>query len=153
LGWFPQCSGGALRGIRRVGAFLDRCEIRRLVTTRKRLARLAAGEQLALPQSVVVYLHRLRGLGVDERYIEMDRDAWIMIAAQVPHLIDFMIAKKHEQLDDPDMVLYSLLRGELDWLVDEPRLVEIADILERLRIRAVETGEVDADGSTARGPP
>ncbi|MFG2259103.1 MerR family transcriptional regulator [Streptomyces mirabilis] len=124
-----------------------RAEIRRLKGTRRRLARLAAGEHLALPQSVVDYLDRLRGLGVGERYIELERDAWIMIAAQVPHLIDAVIAKKHEELDDPDMVrLYSFFTGEPDWLAGDPRVVEVADILERLRIRAVEAGEVGADG-------
>ena len=123
-----------------------RAEIRRLQGTRKRLARLAAGEHLALPQSVVGYLDRLRGLGVEERYIEMERDAWIMVAAQVPHAIDAVIAKKHEELDDPDMVkLYSLLSGALDWPADDPRVVEVADIVERLMIRAVEAGEVGAD--------
>jgi len=124
-----------------------RADIRRLQGTRKRLARLAAGEHLALPQSVVDYLDRLRGLGVEERYIELERDAWIMIAAQVPHLIDSFIAKKHEELDDPDMVkLYSLLSEALDWPADDPRVVEVADIMERLMIRAVEAGEVSADG-------
>lgn len=124
-----------------------RAEIRRLQSTRTRLARLAAGEHLALPQSVVDYLDRLRGLGVLEQYIEMERDAWIMVAAQVPHLIDAVMAKKHADLDDPDMVkLYSFLSGPLDWSADDPRIVEIADILERLRIRAVRAGEVGADG-------
>ncbi|WP_255953640.1 MerR family transcriptional regulator [Streptomyces odontomachi] len=124
-----------------------RAEIRRLQATRRRLARLAAGEHLALPRSVVDYLDRLRGLGVEEWYIELERDAWIMVAAQVPQWIDAVIAKKHEQLDDPDMVkLYGFLRGALDWPVDDPRIVEIADILERLRIRAVKAGEVGADG-------
>ncbi|MFI5690107.1 MerR family transcriptional regulator [Streptomyces sp. NPDC051636] len=123
-----------------------RAEIRRLQGTRRRLAQLAVGEHLALPQSVVDYLDRLRGLGVEEQYIEMERDAWIMIAAQVPHLIDSVIAKKHEELDDPDMVkLYSLLSGALDWSADDPRIVEVADIMERLMIRAVEAGEVGAD--------
>lgn len=73
-----------------------RAEIRRLQSTRRRLARLAAGEHLALPQSVVDYLDRLRGLGVEERYIEMEREASIMIAAQVPHLIDSVITNKHD---------------------------------------------------------
>ncbi|MEU4605449.1 MerR family transcriptional regulator [Kribbella sp. NPDC023972] len=124
-----------------------RAEVRRVQDTRKRLARLAAGEHLALPQSVVGYLDRLRGLGVQERYIEMERDAWIMVAAQVPHLIDSVIAKKHEDLDSPDMVkLYSLVNDALDWRADDPRVVELADILERLRIRAVEAGETGADG-------
>jgi DNA-binding transcriptional MerR regulator len=124
-----------------------RAEIRRLQGTRKRLARLAAGEHLALPQSVVDYLDRLRGLGVDERYIALERDAWIMISAQVPHLTDSIIAKKHAELDDPDtMKLYSLLSGALDWPADDPRVVEVADILERMLIRAVEAGEVGDDG-------
>ena len=124
-----------------------RAEIRRLQDTRRRLARLAAGEHLALPQSVVDYLDRLRGLGVGERYIELERDAWIMIAAQVPHLIDSVIAQKHEELDDPDMVrLYSFFTGELDWSAGDPRIVEVADILERLMTRAVEAGEAGTDG-------
>lgn len=123
-----------------------RAEIRRLQATRSRLARLAAGEHLALPQSVVDYLGRLRGLGVEERYIEMERDAWIMIAAQVPHSIDSVIAKKHQELNDPDMVkLYSLFSGALDWPADDPRVVEVADIMERLMVRAVEAGDVGAD--------
>ncbi|KUN25485.1 MerR family transcriptional regulator [Streptomyces antibioticus] len=123
-----------------------RAEIRRLQDTRSRLARLAAGEHLALPPSVVDYLDRLRGLGVDERYIEMERDAWIMIAAQVPHSIDSVIAKKHEELNDPDMVmLYSLLSGALDWPTDDPRIVEVADIMERLMNRALVAGETGAD--------
>ncbi|RSN50689.1 MerR family transcriptional regulator [Streptomyces sp. WAC 04229] len=134
------------RGVREIDKDL-RAEIRRLRGTRGRLARLAAGEQPALPQCVVGYLDRLRGLGVGERYIELERDAWIMIAAQVPHLIDSVIAKKHEELDDPDMVrLYSFFTGEPDWRADDPRIVEIADILERLMIRAVEAGEVGEDG-------
>jgi DNA-binding transcriptional MerR regulator len=124
-----------------------RAEIRRLQDTRKRLARLAAGDHLALPQSVLTYLDRLRGLGVDERYIEMERDAWIMIAAQVPHQIDAIIEMKHRQLDDPDTVrLYALLSGLSDWAVDDPRIDEVVDIIEHQMILAVEAGETEVDG-------
>lgn len=119
-----------------------RAQARRLQDTRKRLARLAAGEHLALPQSVVAYLDRLRDLGIQERYVELERDAWIMIAAQVPHLVDAVIAKKHEALEHPDMVeLYRLVNEALDWPVDDPRIYEIADVLERLMIAAVKAGE------------
>jgi DNA-binding transcriptional MerR regulator len=125
-----------------------RAEIRRLQGTRKRLTRLAAGEQLALPQSVVDYLDRLRGLGIEEQYIELERDAWIMVAAQIPHEIDAVIASKHEQLDDPDMrTLYGLISRAIDWPADDPRVVEIADLVERMLIRAVRAGEVDVDGA------
>jgi len=101
---------------------------------------------LALPDSVVGYLDRLRCLGVDERYIELERGSWIMIAAQVPDQIDSIIAGKHEELDDPDTVnLYRLLSRAVDWPADDPRIVEIADILERLMTRALEAGQVGTD--------
>lgn len=118
-----------------------RSEVRRLQDTRKRLAQLAAGEQMAIPASVVGYLDRLRRLGIDERYLEMERDAWIMVAAQVPDEIDTIIAGKHQDLDDPDMVrMYSLLGGALDWSADDPRVVEVADILDRMNTLALADG-------------
>jgi DNA-binding transcriptional MerR regulator len=129
------------RGVQAIDKEL-RAEIRRLRANRQQIARLAAGEHLALPQGVVNYLDRLRDLGVAEAYIELERDGWIMVAAQVPHLIDSVIAKKHEELDDPEMVrLYLLLSEALHWQDDDPRIVEIADIMERLMTRALEAGE------------
>ncbi|MQA82494.1 MAG: MerR family DNA-binding transcriptional regulator [Streptosporangiales bacterium] len=123
-----------------------RAEVRRLQDTRKRLARLAAGEQLALPVSVVGYLDRLRELGVEERYIEKERDAWIVVAAQDTDQIDAIIAGKHEDLNDPDMVrLYSLVSGALDWTADDPLVVELADIMDRILTRAFESGGMDDD--------
>jgi hypothetical protein len=95
---------------------------------------------LALPQSVVGYLDRLRGLGMQERYIELERDAWIMIAAQVPHLVDDVIARKHEALEHPDMSSIGWSRGTRP--ADRRDAVyEIADVLERLMIAAVKAGE------------
>jgi hypothetical protein len=138
------------KGVKEIDKEL-RAEIRRLQDNRKRIARLAAGESLALPQSAVDYLDTLRRLGVDERYIELERDAWIMVAARVPHLIDSVIAKKRQELADPDMVkLYRLLSEAVDWPADTPRIVEIADVLERLVVRALDAGEelsVDLDDS------
>jgi DNA-binding transcriptional MerR regulator len=132
------------RGVQEIDKEL-RAEIRRLQRNRERIARLAAGDQLALPQSVVDYLDRVRALGVDERYIALERDGWIMLAAQVPQEeLDAVIEQKHKELDDPEMVrLYQLLSQALDWEVDDPRVVEIADILERQMTRALEAGMVD----------
>jgi hypothetical protein len=94
----------------------------------------------------VGYLDRLRSHGVSERYLEMERDAWIMIAAQVPEVIDAVIASKHEQLEDPDaQKLYSLVSEAVDNQGDEALLVEIADILERLYIRAAEAGQLGGE--------
>jgi DNA-binding transcriptional MerR regulator len=119
-----------------------RAEIRGLRDNRNRIARLAAGEHLALPQSVVGYLDRLRDLGVDERVIELERDSWIMIAAQVPDEIDAISAAKHAELADPDVVeLYRLITAAIDCEADDPRIVQIADLLERLMTRALEAGQ------------
>jgi DNA-binding transcriptional MerR regulator len=119
-----------------------RGEIRRLQRSRRRLAELAAGGHPALPTSVVGYLDRLRQLGVDDRYIDLEGDAWIMVAAQMPDQIDAVIAGKHAELDDPETVrLYRLLSEAVDWSADDPRVVELADCLERLLVRAVEAGE------------
>lgn len=130
-------------GIRQIDRDL-RAEIRRLQATRRRLAQLATGRDLALPPSIVGYLDRLRSLGVDERYIALERDAWIMVAAQVPDQIDAIITSKHAELDDPTTVrLYQLLSEGLDWSADDPRVVEVADCIEQLMVRAVEAGETD----------
>jgi DNA-binding transcriptional MerR regulator len=127
-----------------------RAEMRRLRENRKRIARLAAGESLALPQSVLDYLDRLRDLGVEEQYIVLERDAWIMMAARIPDEIDAVMAMKHMQLDDPDMVqLYKLITEVLHWPADDSRIVELVDVMERLARRAIEAGEVvgaDDDG-------
>lgn len=124
-----------------------RAEVQQLQETRKKLAQLVAGEHLALPASVVGYLDRLRGLGVEERYIELERDAWIMVAAQLPDQIDSIISRKHSDLDDPDLVrFYRLVSGALDWEEDDPRVVEAADILDRLLTRAADAGELNQDG-------
>lgn len=102
---------------------------------------------MVLPASVVGYLDRLRNLGVEERYIELERDAWIMVAAQLPDRIDSIIAGKHADLDDPDLVrFYRLVSGALDWAEDDPRVVEAADILDRLLTRAADAGDLNQDG-------
>ncbi len=119
-----------------------RAEIRRLQASRRRLAALASGRDPALPPSVIGYLDRLRALGIDERYIELESNAWIMIAAQLPDQIDEVIAGKHAELDDPMVVrLYQLLSDGLDWSADDPRVVEVADCLEHLLARAVDAGD------------
>ena len=129
-------------------------DIRRLQNNRKRIAQLAAGDHLALPQIVLDYLDRLRGLGVGESYIEFERDAWIMLAGQDPTSIDAVIAEKNRHLDeDPDMTrLYLLLSTAPEWPPDDPRVVELADLVEYLRIRAIQTGEVQIDGTDQTDP-
>jgi len=100
-----------------------------------------------VPGSVVGHLDRLRGMGVSEHYIERERDAWIMVAAQLPDRIDAMMEAKHRDLDAPDIVrLYELFSQALGFTSDDPRVVEAADILDRVLTRAAERGELNVEG-------
>lgn len=123
-----------------------RGEVRRLHQTRARLARLVAGDQLALPDSVVGYLDRLRDLGVDQRYVAMERDAWVILAAQLPDTIDEVMADKHRQLDDPDTVmLYEVLSEAPDWTPEHPGVARAAELIDRITSRELRAGGVGDD--------
>ena len=65
-----------------------------------------------------------------------------------------MIAEKNRQLDeDPDMTrLYRLLGSAPEWSPDDPRVVELADLVEHLRIRAVQSGELEIGGADQSDP-
>lgn len=107
-----------------------RAEIRERQRHRGRIAQLAAGDSLALPLEAVAYLDRLRGLGLPERMIEGERDAWILVAAQVPEQMPLYMKLKQQQLDDPTTAeLYRDLAEVIDWEADDPRLPAVADRL------------------------
>jgi len=109
---------------------------------------------LALPRDAVAYLDRLRELGVPERMIEGERDAWILVAAHSPELIVKWIKVKHQQLDDPEVVeLYGRLYEMVDWPADDPRLPALADWLAAAFTKA-DDGEMhdsDSDDALAAG--
>jgi DNA-binding transcriptional MerR regulator len=135
-------------GFGRAVAEIDRrlrAEIRELQEHRRRIALLAAGDSLALPPSVTAYLDRMRGLGVPEPLVETERDAWILIAAQVPERIDEFMVDKQAQLDDPLMRRFlaavgALVSGEED---SDALLVETADALAEMAEQAAASGELD----------
>jgi DNA-binding transcriptional MerR regulator len=122
-------------------------EIERLETSRKQIAQLAAGDSLVLPPEVISYLDRLRQIGASERVVEGERDGWILVAARWPDRIREVIASKHAQLDDPQLVrLYRVLSeiGESD-PADDSRLAEAADILAGLAEQAYASGELNLE--------
>ncbi|MEV6747502.1 MerR family transcriptional regulator [Streptomyces sp. NPDC058322] len=107
-----------------------RAEIRERQRHRERIARLAAGDSLALPEEVVDYLDRLRALGVDERIVQVERDGWIPLAARSPERVPEWMARKREQITDPQIIdFYLTLSQALDRTDDDLRLVELADKL------------------------
>src|SRR5689334_23007382 len=52
-----------------------RAEIRERQRHRERIAKLAAGDSLALPPEVTTYLDQMRELGFRQRLIEVERDS------------------------------------------------------------------------------
>jgi DNA-binding transcriptional MerR regulator len=120
-------------------------EIERLEASRKQIAQLAAGDGLALPPSVVDYLDRLRAIGASERMVDAERDGWILITARWPEQVREWIPDKLRQLEDPRIVrLYRLLSQIFDGDdPDDPRLVEVADIMAALAEDAHAAGGYD----------
>ncbi|WP_129838918.1 MerR family transcriptional regulator [Streptomyces sp. RFCAC02] len=107
-----------------------RSEIRERQRLRERIARLAAGDGLALPPEVVAHLDRLRALGVDERIVRVERDGWIPLAARSPERVAEWVARKREQIADPRFAgFYRTLSRALDRPDDDPLLADLADEL------------------------
>lgn len=122
-----------------------RAEIKRLQLNRTQIARLAAGDSLVVPAEVVAYLDRLRELGISERMVQSERDGWILIAARWPDRIAEWMPQKWAQLDDEKNVrLYRLLGALLESEVDDdPRVVEVVDLLVEIFEEASARGELD----------
>lgn len=147
IGQMLEASAPAFaEAVQRIDSHL-REEIERLETSRKQVAQLAAGDSLALPPEVTFYLDRLREIGVSERMVEGERDAWILLAARWPDRVREWMPGKLAELDDPQLVrLYRLGSEFLETDAnDDSRLEEAADILAGLLERA------DASGWTYPG--
>jgi len=122
-----------------------RDEIERLEASRKQIAQLAAGDSLVLPPEVTSYLGRLREIGASARMVEAERDGWILVAARWPDSIPGVIAGKHAQLDDPQLVRLYRVLSELSEgdAGDDSRLEEVADIMAGLFEQAYASGELN----------
>jgi DNA-binding transcriptional MerR regulator len=116
-----------------------RAEIRERQRHRERIAQLSAGDSLALPAEAVAYLDRMRELGLPERMVEGERDAWILVAAKLPESMPTYMALKRLQLEDPAVLeLYrDLGTAALDWGPEDPRLPALVDRL----VSSIEAGQ------------
>ena len=121
-----------------------RAQIRVLREHRRRIAQLGSGDSLALPDEVVDYLDRLRATGVPEAVIDLERDAWILMAARWPQAIPAIMADKVAQLADPNVVrLYQFIGRIAENGEDEELLRETADLMSELLEKAAVNGELD----------
>ena len=105
-----------------------RAEIRERQRHRERIAKLASGDSLALPPEAVAYLDRMRELGFRERLVEVERDSWILITAQMPDEVPAFMAIKHAQLENEGLRRLYLDVGDLaECGPNDPRLPALAD--------------------------
>jgi DNA-binding transcriptional MerR regulator len=112
-----------------------RRKIDQLTVYRRRIAELASGERLVLPPEVVAVLDRMRGLGVSERTVRLERDARILIQALDPCAMPQWIQDKNARFDDPEKTrLYLACDQAVDWDPHDPRVDELIDALDAWQI-------------------
>jgi DNA-binding transcriptional MerR regulator len=102
-----------------------------LQRTRERLAQLthlSSGERLFVSAEVAGFLDRLRELGVSERTVQMEQDAWVLLQSVSPKEAAIWIAGKLVALDDPEFCAIYLEYDEaFGWPPDDPRLYALAE--------------------------
>jgi len=128
-----------------------RARIRALQEHRRRIARLASGDSLAVPEEVAGYLDRVRAIGAPEPLVEAERDAWILVAARYPDQISAFMDDKVRQLEDPRVVrFYQLLSQMLtgDDEGSEDLVGETADLLVELFEDAAASGQLEQQDLT-----
>jgi DNA-binding transcriptional MerR regulator len=116
------------RAVTEIDAALE-ARIGQLTEHRRRIAELADGERLFLPADVIAVLDELRAIGVSERGVQIERDAWLLMAALGPDLVSGWAAEKSAALEDPEFRRVYLACDEIiDLDPDDARLGEVADI-------------------------
>ncbi len=105
-------------------------KIRELTQHRRKIAELTGGERLFLPPEIVDILDELRRMGVRERTVQVERDAWILAVALSPEVIPEWASVKRAALDDPEFRrIYVLGDQAFDWDPADPRVAELADAM------------------------
>jgi DNA-binding transcriptional MerR regulator len=117
--------------------------IRDLQQQRRRVCGLAAGDGLFLPAEVADLLDRLREIGVSQRTVQIERDAWILLAGRYREEASRWAAQKLAALADPQLeAVYRAYDQAFDWDPADPRLDELATAIVALTRRyAQEPGE------------
>lgn len=136
LGAGPEEFFGAIAQIDK--ALIGR--IRDLQEQRRRVSRLVAGDRLFLPAEIAELLDRLRAIGVSPRTVQIERDAWILLAGRHREAARRWAAEKLVALADPELQqVYRVYDEAFDWDPADPRLEALADTILTL------TGRYSAD--------
>jgi len=112
-----------------------RRKIDRLAEYRRRIADLDSGERLVLPPEVVAILDRMRGLGVSELRVRLERDSWILMQALDPQVMPQRIREKNAGFDDPETTrLFLACDQAVGWDPHDPRVDRLIDDMDAWEI-------------------
>ena len=104
--------------------------IRALQAQRHRIAQLVAGDRLFVPAEIADLFDRIRGLGISPQEMQIERDAWILLAARFPGQARAWARDKLAALADPEFQdLYRAYYQASGWDPEDPRLEEVADLI------------------------
>ncbi|WP_194819001.1 MerR family transcriptional regulator [Nocardia sp. XZ_19_385] len=111
-------------------------KVDQLTAHRRRIAQLESGERLVLPPEVIAILNRMRGLGISEQRVLLERDAWILGQTLNPDSLPRRIRDKNASLDDPELIRLMLAcDAAVDWHPHDPRLDQLIDDLDAWEIQ------------------
>lgn len=106
--------------------------VTRLEQTRRRLRSLAVPEP-SLPPGVAGYLDLLTEIGMSERWVDMERDLWLLAFATHPASAAQLLADQHEAKTHPEVQqVYRDYDRARDLDPDDPRLTDLAGRIQRL---------------------
>jgi DNA-binding transcriptional MerR regulator len=101
--------------------------IAELTEARQRIRALTAGDRLFVPEQVADYLDMLRAIGLSARYVQVERDLWILLWAVEPDGVDRRLDDRRAGLADPVIQrLFVDFDRAFTADLDDPLLVDIA---------------------------
>ncbi len=111
--------------------------IRGLQATQVRLRELASGQSPALPDGIGAHLENLARWGFTSRWVDLQRDLWILVFATHPDQAAAVFRDQSETLSDPALrQLFLDYDGAFDLDPGDPRIDDLAQrIVEATRNR------------------
>ncbi len=124
--------------------------IRALQAQRHRIAQLVAGDRLFVPAEIADLFDRIRSLGISPQQMQIERDAWILLAARFPRQAREWARDKLAALADPEFQdIYRAYYEIAGWDPADPRLDEVADTI----VNFAERHRADLEKQSAGLPP
>jgi DNA-binding transcriptional MerR regulator len=107
-----------------------------LTRARHRIRGLSGGDRLFVPEEIADYLDGLRAIGLSARYVQIERDLWILLWAVQPKETAEQLTDRLDVLADPELRrLFLDFDRAFTADPDDPSLAELANRMLDLSIR------------------